>query len=74
MRLLTLFLVVLGGCATPPVPAPDEVRVNAAVKERYWAIQAGQRVPRGTKVPILMPERVEDGVMRVPRTIELDYP
>jgi len=73
-RLLLLNLLILSSCATPPVPTPDEVRVNAAVKERYWRMQAAQRTGPHRTVPILQPECVENGARRVPTLIQLDYP
>ena len=66
--------LLLAGCATPPAPTPEALHANSAVKERYWAIQEAQRNPRVTKVPILLPERVEDGAKRVPKLIELEFP
>ncbi|MDD3179502.1 MAG: hypothetical protein PHQ04_04040 [Opitutaceae bacterium] len=73
-RILPLSLLFLVGCTTPPAPTPDEVRANAAVKDRYWRMQAAQQTGPHRSVPILQPERVEDGARRVPTVIQLEYP
>lgn len=72
--LLPLSFLLLSGCTTPPAPTPEEVRTNAAVKERYWRMQAAQQVPPQHRVSVLQPQRVEDGARRVPTIIQLDYP
>lgn len=71
---LPLSFLLLAGCITPPAPNPDEVRINAAVKERYWAMQAAQRQRPARIVNVLQAERVEAGARRVPATIQLEYP
>lgn len=72
--LLPLSLLLITGCATPPAPFTDELRVNAAVKERYWRMQATQQTGPRRSVTIWLPERVEDGARRVPSFIQLEYP
>lgn len=72
--LLPLSLLLITGCTTPSTLSLDELRANAAVKGRYWRMQAAQQTgPRGS-VAIRLPERVEDGARRVPTIIQLDYP
>ena len=65
-------LLLLAGCATAPEPEP--LAVDPHVQEKYWAIQAAQQLPRTRKIPILLPERIEDGAKRVPTVIELEDP
>ena len=72
--LLPLSFLLLTGCAAPTAPTPAEVRANAAVKERYWRMQAAQQSTPHRSVPILQPERVDDGARRAPTVIQLDYP
>jgi len=72
--LLPLSLLLITGCTTPPPPKPDELRANAAVKERYWRMQTAQQIGPRRSVPIQLPERVESGARRVPTVIQLNYP
>ncbi|MEN9404002.1 MAG: hypothetical protein RL091_2705 [Verrucomicrobiota bacterium] len=72
--LLPLSLLLITGCTTPPPPKPDELRANAAVKERYWRMQAAQQIGPRRSVAIRLPERIEDGARRVSTIIQLDYP
>ena len=65
-------LLLLAGCASAPGPEP--LTVDPHVQESYWAIQAAQQQPRPRKIPILLPERIEDGAKRVPTVIELEVP
>lgn len=67
-------LLLLTGCAARPDPAPEEVRMNAAVKERYWRLQADQRRAPVRGVEVRVPARVEDGARRVPTIIEIKLP
>lgn len=72
--LLLLSLLLITGCTTPPAPSPDELRTNAAVKERYWRMQTAQQIGARRSVAIRLPERVEDGARRVSTVIQLNYP
>lgn len=72
--ILPLSFLLLAGCTTPPAPNPDEVRINAAVKERYWTMQAAQQHGPVRIVNVLQPERVDDGARRVPSPMPLKYP
>ena len=73
-KILLLNLLILAGCTTPPAPNPDEARINAAVKERYWRMQAAQQHRPPRIVNVLQPGRVEDGARRVPTPTQLAYP
>ena len=65
MRLLLSLSFALAGCASRPRPTDPS---NVAVKERYWAIQEANRERIPLQVPVRLPERVEDGALRVPST------
>lgn len=71
---LPLSFLLLAGCTTSPAPNPDEVRINAAVKERYWAMQAAQQHAPSRIVNVIQPECVEGGARRAPTVIQLTYP
>lgn len=68
-RLLWLLSLpfALAGCASHEKPT---AQVNQAVKMRYWAIQDAnrERIPLFHPLPVHLPERFEDGAMRVPST------
>ena len=72
--ILPLSLLLITGCITSPPPKPDELRANAAVKERYWRMQAAQQTGPRRSVAIRLPERIEDGARRVPTFIQLNHP
>ena len=72
--LLPLSLLLFAGCATPPVAKPDELRASQAVKARYWEIQAEQSHAPDRTIPIVHPEHVEDGTLRVPTIVEIRLP
>jgi hypothetical protein len=65
MRLLLSLTFALAGCASRPRPA-DQSNVN--IKMRYWAIQDANRERVPLPLPVRLPERVEDGALRVPST------
>lgn len=65
MRLLLSLTFALAGCASPEKPV---VPGNLAVKSRYWAIQDANRERTPLAVPLRLPERIEDGALRVPST------
>lgn len=67
MRFLLLLPFALAGCASPEKPT---AQVNQAVKSRYWAIQDAnrERIPSFHPIPLRLPERFEDGALRVPST------
>ena len=72
--LLPLSLLLFAGCATPPVTKPDELSASQAVKARYWDIQAEQHRAPDRTIPLVQPEHVEDGALRVPTIIEIRLP
>lgn len=72
--LLPLSLLLLSACAAPRVPTADELRTETAVKDRYWRIQGAQQQAIPRTVTVVRPERIEDGALRVPTLIPLDYP
>ena len=65
MRILLSLSFALAGCASRPKPADQS---NLAVKMRYWAIQDANRERIPLQLPLRLPERVEDGALRVPST------
>jgi len=70
LPLLSCLLVVLSGCTSAPHganrTAPD--RAAEAARARYRAIQAAQKpAPVSSHyevVPLVRPERIEDGIIR----------
>jgi hypothetical protein len=72
--LLPLSILLLAGCTTRPATNPDELGASQAVKARYWEIQARQRSAPERTIQLVLPERVEDGTLRVPTIIELPLP
>lgn len=65
MRLLLSLSFALAGCASQPRPTDQS---NLAVKTRYWALQDANRERIPLQLPVRLPERVEDGALRVPST------
>jgi len=65
MRLLLSLTFALAGCASPEKPT-DRSDVN--IKRRYWEIQDANRERIPLQLPVRLPERVEDGALRVPST------
>jgi len=75
LLLPSLLIVVFAGCASPArerdaaVRAAERVRAEAA-KNRYLALQAAQKpksvTDRFELLPLRLPERTEDGVIRTP--------
>ncbi|MDO8545498.1 MAG: hypothetical protein Q7S40_34075 [Opitutaceae bacterium] len=65
MRHFILIFFALAGCASPEKPT---AQVNQAVKSRYWAIQDANRERIPIPLPLRLPERFDDGALRVPST------
>lgn len=75
LLLPSLLIVAFVGCASPTrerdaaVRAAERVRAESA-QSRYWALQAEQKpkpvTDRFELLPLRLPERTEDGVIRTP--------
>ncbi len=68
---MILSSLLLGGCAAP---VTEPVLSDPSAPARYRTIQAAQQNPPVRKVTIQVPERIENGVRKVPTTVELEFP
>lgn len=71
MRYLLPSLLILTGCVSPAKFSPITVAAAEEAKARYRAIQEAQKPPPPADfeiLPLMRPERTEDGITRAPST------